>query len=302
MDPENPDVASDPSTDTKAEQATDTVTVKDDAPKDILSRMDERMTEVATDDTEDDTDPQATAKGKKADPKAKEEKAEDSKVEDKPEGEAKAKQKPDTIPMKAFEARVGKLTEQKRALQTDLSSANLEKAKLSAALSIASEELERYRALATEAGVVDDKDEQIRSHAVREKARQEKARVDEEHQTFTASFSEQETREANVQQLETEIGEALEAHDLVEREVLIALLRKPANLSRPVLDVAGEYQARVLKAAGVTGGATAAAAVVERRPFPKTAKARSNGNAAARRPANLDGMMSRLEELQRQNT
>src|SRR3990172_1192361 len=129
MDPENPDVASDPSTDTQAEQTTDTATVKDAPPKDILERMDERMGEVAKDDTEDDTDPQATAKGKKADPKAKEEKAVDGKDEVKPEGEAKAKAEPDTIPMKAFEARVGKLTEQKRALQTDLSSANLEKAK-----------------------------------------------------------------------------------------------------------------------------------------------------------------------------
>jgi len=82
MDPENPDVASDPSTDTQAEQTTDTATVKDAPPKDILERMDERMGEVAKDDTEDDTDPQATAKGKKADPKAKEEKAVDGKLQD----------------------------------------------------------------------------------------------------------------------------------------------------------------------------------------------------------------------------
>lgn len=298
MDSIEPGAESDSPTDTQAEQSTDAATVKDTpTPKDLLSQMESRLDEVKRDDA-DEAEEAEPAKDAKATAKAKDEKADrakDAKADgDKPEAKAKP-EKPDSVPMAAFEKRVGKLTEQKRALQNEVAAAKLETAKTTAALKIAAEELERYRELAREAGAFDEKDEQIRTNDVRERARAEKARVDQEHQQLTATFTDQETRAANAEQLQAEMDEALASNHLLDFDMLKTLLGKPENLVRPVAEVAAEYQARVLKAAGVQTATTAA--TVAKPPSPKTVKARSNGNAAARHPANHEGLEARMAEL-----
>jgi chaperonin cofactor prefoldin len=304
-----------PTIDQGDEASTDSPTVTTSAPeKDLLARMDERMsaiedegaTEAAStaEDGDDEGEEAAPQSKKKADEgKAKGKK--DAKASDADESdESEDKPKPDSIPKKAFDERVGKLTSQKRALQEKLSTFELQNAKLTAALQLAQEELER-QAVARQSGeAFSEKDEQLRAYEVEKRARALAAQVERTHRDSLAKQSQADEVAELRQSLGEEISAACGDNDLVDRSELIAHLRLAQNRGRSAAEVAGELQTAKLARAqarfGVAGSPLATAKA--KAPAPKTVKAKSNGNAAFRHPANLDGMNARFEELLAANT
>lgn len=297
-------------------------------PVDFLSGMLTRAGELGASSSGDEPpgegsaadDGKADSKAKDAPPKgdAKAEAGEKDPNAKKPDGDdAKGEKKPAPegfVPRAAFERRVSELTSQRRELRAEASSLKLENAKLKAALGITVDEAKHYRGVLEGGSKFDEKDDQLRKHEVLERARKETERVQHEHEAALAESSEEEAVEEVRLKLEDELAEALDKNDLIGRPELVAAVQAPENRARSIAQVAAVLQqkreAAARKRFGVPEGTATTAtgakpsdgkapAMKEERPaWPKTARAKANGNAGRRQEATLEDMLKRAEELE----
>lgn len=280
------DGTSDSSTETQGENTSTTTPVVDgdkgkSPPKPLRERMNERFAEVKR---AGDSEKTADAVDKK---KAGDVAAPDGKAKDAKAPEAKSEE---TIPLTAFKARLGKETEKRKALQDKLDESDLEQKRLRAKFDIAVEELKREREARAKGTALDPKDEQLRDYDIEKRAREAAAKIDREIEDAKRARASNEGQAEFNDQFRADFDRVLSAHPVLSKADLIAELRKPANVSRQVADVARERAAIILE--------NAKKHLAKERPAsPDTVKAKAGGSHSAPRTPDLKSMRKRFSEV-----
>lgn len=282
MDQKPTDVESESSPDIEAgaEQSTETT-----QPRSLLDEMKGRAGKLEEAGADEAVKPAKTAKpGDKPGEKT----AGDEKKADEV---GKAAEDGKTVPLKALQAERQKFADTKRKLGEQVQAKDYEIARLRKALDIAGTELNR-RAEAHAKGVTfDPKDEQIRHYELAQRARQESEALQTQFTQALEKARYTDRLDAMKDQLSSEIGEAVAAHQLVSQEQLISAMKRD---TRPAREIAAEIEGRILDAAR---GRLAK----PRPPSPTTVRSKSSGNQAARQEVSKAGMLARFAELENLN-
>lgn len=207
---------------------------------------------------------------------------------------------------------VGKLVKAKRELRAQLETRGAEVEKARAAVSLLQERVEHYRSLLAQAGLLDDKDEQIAEAHLSRRAREvaEKADVASKQRALQAEADE--TREEARERLSMELEDALERHELADRSAVIAKARENPGMS--LMQAAAAVERSVLAKArtrlgvvtpttqdvddGVDDPTPTAAPQRKRPPYPAGVRTRPGGTPRKVHPPTEAGMLARFEELQ----
>jgi hypothetical protein len=242
------------------------------------------------------------AKAAKGEPKTADAKADkgngkqtkpDAKAEKKVDGaEVPGEQKEDDEkpwPAKAAKARLGKEVAKRKQAEEKLHETRGEVARLQAAMKLAQEELEHYRAQVQ----MDPRDEQLRSYQLSQKAQQEAQRIaQEQHAAMQEQLQEMQVAELR-EQLAEEIDGALSQYGkLVHRIELVEAMKADPN-------VTAEAAAKAIFDAKIQ--AARPHFMRQPPPTPRTVRAGAAGNTRREYPLNADGMLQRAMELAAEN-
>lgn len=210
--------------------------------------------------------------------------ATDANVTDKP-ADKPAEASADTVPMAAFQERIGRLQDQKRELAQQVSAHALEISRRDAALEIIAEENQRLQQALRDGTKFDERDETIRQHEIANKARTRAGELQQRANDAAREATAGE-RQAEINlSVRDEVASALASHPLIHRAELIAALH--LNLGANAADVAAGLQASKLDMAR-------SHFALEKPRAPTTVKAAGGGNSSHQYSNNPKGMAAML--------
>jgi hypothetical protein len=201
----------------------------------------------------------------------------------------KGKKEPETIPMKAFKARLGEVTEKVRLRTEERDAANLRASRAEAAVKLLSEEFEALRASIKSGKLPDERDEQLRQHDLERRAREANEQIARGAEEAKSKATEEERRAEVKARVDRGIAAACAKHDLVEPDRLRAELARvwKTNARASIEAIAAKLQEDLFQRVKVR--------LVPPTPTaPSTVQSTSDGSTV-HYPDNAEGMKARLK-------
>ena len=141
----------------------------------------------------------------------------------------------DVVPMAAFKARIGKLSETIKATREELTTATIEREKVTAAARLLHEENERLRAQLREGRVYDPRDEELSDVRLSQRAKEEADAIEQMRAQklaeLRANFEQEAAREAMRATLSVQIDRAVGSYALASKESVIEAMKARRDLS-----------------------------------------------------------------------
>jgi hypothetical protein len=200
----------------------------------------------------------------------------------------KGKKEPDTVPLKAFKARIGEMNDKVRLRTEERDAATTRESNTAAALKLLAEEFESYKASVKAGKIPDERDEQLRQFQLEQRARDEHQRIARERGEQKTKAGEEERKASIKARVDKAVGDACSKHDLVEPARLkleLATVWK-TNPRASVEAVAAKLQEDLVQKVKTR-------LVPPTPPAPTTVQASANGSAV-RFADNAKGMSERL--------
>lgn len=220
----------------------------------------------------------------------------DTASQDTPKQDAK-KKADDVVPLAAFKERIGKLSEKIKATREELTTATIEREKVTAAARLLHEENERLRAQLREGRAYDPRDEELSDVRLSQRAKEEAENIErmkaERLAELRATFEQEAAREAMRAQLSVQIDRAVGSYALASREAVIEAMKSRRDLSaNEAAKLIHEREQKKLEALGFIPRQSSPPAV----PPPTGVRAPgSAGGSSGRFPNNARGYLEWIE-------